>query len=500
MAATASAAATAALLDDERQRVAQMCKIPFQSILVVSDLHLGLGVDAVSTRWARTENFFCDQSFRRAVTWFREGRTLGGAKAAGQRLLVLNGDIFDFLRITPVPTAEECEAWAQLLNALGRPTTADELVEPGPVRSERRFGLRTNDYKSVWKLLRVLVGHRQFREALSDWVKGGDVILFVKGNHDVELYWPLVHAALRELLGGDDTNVLFAQDFVQIANVYIEHGHQYESMTAVKGLPYLENDPNELNLPPGSFVNRYLVNPLERSEPFLDNMKPQTDMIANFIKRHPLRAIRMLWQSGRFLVRSIKARRFWDSSGVLVYLLGLALPLLTLAIIGVAKFSPRVNTLVNGLLAGWKIPAAVLGIVAPYLLGALHEVYQWFRDWVVAKRHPIGDDDYGRKLAETLPGRLDLSSGSIEYLAVLGHTHRLDRQVLPLTKGLTKFTVTYLNTGTWAPLWPKDRPDLLGRTLHPMLLLDRAGDGFTPSQLEWSDAEGKGVECVILMP
>jgi UDP-2,3-diacylglucosamine pyrophosphatase LpxH len=486
---------TAALLEQERQRMARMLKTPFQSILVVSDLHIGPGVDPVSTRWARTENFFCDQSFRRALTWFRGAHAPGGANVAGQRLLVLNGDIFDFLRITPVPTDQECETWAELLNALGRPTTAQALARPGPARSERRFGLRTSDYKSAWKLLRILAGHQHFRQALSEWVRAGDIILFVKGNHDVELYWPLVHTAIRKLIGGDETKVLFVQDFVQIDNVYIEHGHQYEGMTAVKGLPYLKKEPDELNLPPGSFVNRYLINPLERSEPFLDNMKPQTEMIAAFIKRHPVRAIGMLLQSGRFLVRSVKARRAWDSSGILVYLLGLALPFVTLSVIVAARLSGHLNDL-----AGWKIPTAVVGFLAPYFIGVLHEAYMWIRDWINAKRHPIGDDDYGRKLAEVLPDRLDLSRGSPEYLAVLGHTHRLDRQVLPLAKGQTRFTVTYLNTGTWAPLWPKDRPDLLGRTLHPMLLLDRVANGFTPTQLEWSDAEGKGVECIILMP
>lgn len=495
----ASPAETAALLEQERQRVDRMLKTPFRSILIVSDLHIGPGVDAVSTRWARTENFFCDEAFGRALAWFR-GRPTGGAAGPGQRLLILNGDIFDFLRITAVPRPPEYQLWADLLTDIGRPTTAQELMAPGPTRSERRFGLRTNDYKSVWKLWRMLGGHRAFALALSDWLRGGDVILFVKGNHDVELYWPLVHAAMRKLLRGDQGNVLFAQDFVQIGNLYVEHGHQYEDMTAVKGLPYLKNDPTELNLPPGSFVNRYLVNPLERAEPFLDNMKPQTEMLSNFIKRHPFRAILMLVQSGRFLVRSIKARRVWDSSGVLVYLLGLALPILTLVIIVAARFSSHVSSLVNTLFASWKIPAAVAGIVAPYIIGALHELYEWIRGMINEKRHPIGDDDYAWKLIPALPDRLDLSSGSTDYLAVLGHTHRLDRQVLPLAKGQTHFTVTYLNTGTWAPLWPKDRPDLNGRTLHPLLVLDRVGTGYTPTQLEWSDAAGKGIECVILMP
>lgn len=492
-------AKTLSLLKEERDRSASVLATAFPSILVVSDLHLGPGMDETTARWARTENFFSDHAFRRALRWYREERSVNGRKVAGPRLLVLNGDIFDFLRITPVPSAQECVAWADLLTAIGRPTTVPELLTPGPTRSERRFGLRTDDYKSVWKLSRILAGHEPFRAALEEWVRAGDVILFVKGNHDVELYWPLVHKALRRLIGGDDNNILFAQDHVQVGNVHFEHGHQHEGLTAVTGLPYLEKQPDQLNLPPGSFVNRYLINPLERSEPFLDNVKPQTEMVAQFIKRHPIRAIGMLWHSGRFLVRSVKAGRVWDSAAILVYLIGVALPVITALVVVLAWQYDAINDFFSATLKSLKLPTAALGFLAPYLVGALREAYVWVRDRITARRHPVGEDHFTRTLAKTLPGSLDTTSGMTEYLAVVGHTHRLDRQVLPLEKGNLKLTVTYVNTGTWVPLWPKDRPDLLGRTLHPMLLLDREASGYRPTQLEWSDAHGEAVEVVILM-
>ena len=486
-------------LEEERLRTAAVLKGGFDTILVVSDLHLGPGIDEVSTRWDRTENFFCDGSFGRALTWVHSRRTAGVVTRSGRRLLVLNGDIFDFVRITPVPTPNELPAWAALLTAIGRPTTLNSLLQDTLARSERRFGLQTNDYKSVWKLSRILAGHPQFGVALSNWLRAGEAIMFVKGNHDVELYWPLVHAALRHLLGGNQDNVLFVQDYVQIENLYVEHGHQHESMTAVKGPPYLPKEPDQLNLPPGSFVNRYLINPLERAEPFIDNMKPQNDMIAAFIKRHPVRSIGMLLHAGRFLVRSVKSRRVWDSATILVYLLGLAIPVVTLLAVILAWQYAEINDFLNDKLKSLKIPMAAAGFLAPYLLSALREGFVSIRDRINEKRHPVGDDHYGRRLAEALPGRLELLSGCTRYLAVVGHTHLLDRQVLPISKNGQQLTVIYLNTGTWTPLWPKNRPDLLGRTLHPLLLLDWDGSCFTPTQLEWSDAEGKGVESVILM-
>jgi hypothetical protein len=162
----------------------------------------------------------------------------------------------------------------------------------------------------------------------------------------------------------------------------------------------------------------------------------------------------------------------WDSAAILVYLIGVALPVITALVVVLAWQYDAINDFFSATLKSLKLPTAALGFLAPYLVGALREAYVWVRDRITARRHPVGEDHFTRKLAKVLPGSLDTTSGMTEYLAVVGHTHRLDRQVLPLKQGDLKLTVTYVNTGTWVPLWPKDRPDLLGRTLHPMLLLD----------------------------
>jgi hypothetical protein len=73
--------------------------------------------------------------------------------------------------------------------------------------------------------------------------------------------------------------VLFCQECLQLGNLYIEHGHRFEATTAVKGAPTLTRAPSELNLPLGSFVNRYIINRLEGLEPFLD-IKGDTTLAA----------------------------------------------------------------------------------------------------------------------------------------------------------------------------------------------------------------------------
>jgi hypothetical protein len=90
---------------------------PFATILVVSDLHLGVGIDDKTGRYVRLENFISDGAF---------SRFLRAQQAAlpGPHLLVLNGDILDFLRIAIAPTDAQLPAWAERLNRFGDSRTA----------------------------------------------------------------------------------------------------------------------------------------------------------------------------------------------------------------------------------------------------------------------------------------------------------------------------------------------------------------------------------------
>src|SRR5512143_1663945 len=65
-------------------------------IFVVSDLHIASGRNAAGV-YKGTENFFADDSFARFLAWAQE------SKRTDRALLVINGDIFDFLRMTDYP-------------------------------------------------------------------------------------------------------------------------------------------------------------------------------------------------------------------------------------------------------------------------------------------------------------------------------------------------------------------------------------------------------------
>lgn len=454
-------------------------------ILVVSDLHLGYGKDPATGRYHATENFFADGGFRRLLEHYDPQQT-------GAALLILNGDTFDFLRISDYPkTDKELVEWSAALQDLGVPQTPKELKQ-SIVSKERKFGLRTNDFKSLWKLLRIAEGHPDFLSALGWWVSRGGKIAILKGNHDLELHWDLVQRGIRrEIARGHpdvdaDNSVLFAQAKLQAGNVYLEHGHVYESVTSVIGDP-TRNDGEELNLPLGSFVNRYIINTLERLEPFLDNIKPVQDLLWALVRKHPLKLLVILWRSLPFIRRA--ARPYWlkDSFGFLLYFLSLLIPVVTIGLIAAALFIPGFGDFIRNLLGWARVPLSIAGVAAPYVVGAI-------RDLLPKKKFSHGEDHYGQGAYETMKGMAFPADAPTLY-AVMGHTHVPDVQRLP-DRGTQ--SVRYLNSGSWAPTWRETRPDLTGKTIYSFILFDRTNGHYEHKCFEWRDDRGGPVEAVIL--
>ena len=175
-------------------------------------------------------------------------------------------------------------------------------------------GLKTNDYKTVWKLLVIERGHPIFVDALVKWVAAGGRVLFVTGNHDVEMYWPMVQDHVRFQLAGRraapaelSSRIAFEESWLVIDNVYVEHGHQYEPMTRVDGPPTLPPEHREINLPRGSFVNRYFINTVEALDPFIDNVKPVQESLLRLARQRPIEILSTYFGAWRFLRRALES-------------------------------------------------------------------------------------------------------------------------------------------------------------------------------------------------
>ena len=77
------------------------------NLLIVSDLHLSEGLDAKTGRYSRLEDFLFDDAFARFLRYHEEVRRqprFGGRPW----LLLVNGDMFDFLQVVSLPEDGGC--------------------------------------------------------------------------------------------------------------------------------------------------------------------------------------------------------------------------------------------------------------------------------------------------------------------------------------------------------------------------------------------------------
>src|SRR5436189_201825 len=93
-----------------------------KEIFIISDLHLAAGLNS-NGNYDGTENFFADSSFVRFLDHLE--KKLSQNKKG---LLIINGDLVDFLRIRNIPiTQNDFETWKQILDDLGSSIPMDQL-------------------------------------------------------------------------------------------------------------------------------------------------------------------------------------------------------------------------------------------------------------------------------------------------------------------------------------------------------------------------------------
>ena len=279
-------------------------------IYIISDLHMGEGIQK-NFSYQGTENFFADSSFKRFIEHLKK------SKSYPNSTLIINGDFVDFVRIASHPsTNEEFIEWKNILDEIGISKSIDELRNSISDK-EKKYGLKTDDYKSVWKLHRAISGHREVFDALSGWLNDGNKLIISKGNHDLELYWLAVRNYYRLFFAKNDfgisddiiknlekivfPNLIFIDDSLLInEKFYVEHGQKYDRFTHIVGGSLLENK-KELNIPFGSFFNRYLLNKVELMYPYADNIRPSQNILPMLLREKFFVGLKFLFHHIPFL-------------------------------------------------------------------------------------------------------------------------------------------------------------------------------------------------------
>ncbi|MCA9537513.1 MAG: metallophosphoesterase family protein [Myxococcales bacterium] len=191
---------------------------PASDILIVSDLHLGgplrppphqdpdhpppIGLRAIR-RVVRL-----DRELARFIDYHR-----AHPSAPGRRwTLIFNGDTIDFLHMDVRPDQDQLDA------------------------EESHYGLAFDERRARFKLAVIARCHRHSLTALARFIEAGHQVVFIVGNHDVDLWFGEVRNDLIEQIAAhaDDpeqvrAGVRFEPWFYYDAGrAYVEHGHRFD--------------------------------------------------------------------------------------------------------------------------------------------------------------------------------------------------------------------------------------------------------------------------------
>ena len=170
--------------------------------------------------------------------------------------LVLNGDIFDFDSVVEVPSkAPFSVTWL-----------------------ERARGLRSEEKKSLFKIRMILSDHDVWVKALSRFVEQGHRVVFVIGNHDMELHWPSVQQDIVDSLELGSVaagRVRFCEWFyLSNGDTLIEHGHQHDMYCACQDpiFPLIQRHEDPcVRLPFGNLAARLMMNGMGFFNPHVES-------------------------------------------------------------------------------------------------------------------------------------------------------------------------------------------------------------------------------------
>jgi UDP-2,3-diacylglucosamine pyrophosphatase LpxH len=239
--------------------------------LVLSDLHLGTG----HTRGR--VNIYDD---------FKEDERLAQLldKYAGAHL-VMNGDIFDLLK---VPVLSQFP---------------DEITE-------RLAGI---------KLYKCLRGHPRVVKALARFLEApSSRITVLPGNHDMELIFPAAQRLFARFLTGKEEHerihFVTRQPHFELDGVQFHHGHQFEALHAFDWGQLLlrrADGQDVLNLPWGSLFILRILNPLVQERPYVDKVHPFWPLVAGGMVFDTRFTTRMVSDTARALVQARLNPTWW---------------------------------------------------------------------------------------------------------------------------------------------------------------------------------------------
>jgi UDP-2,3-diacylglucosamine pyrophosphatase LpxH len=216
--------------------------------IVISDLHLADGHAILDGFGDRQQSSFEGLLSAAAATGNHQGPSYRDAEDVE---LIINGDCFDFLAVSPYKTDGVTDS-----------STAAEKLE------------------------KMIVAHRPFFAVLRRFVaRPGRHVTFITGNHDVELGFEEVRIRIHEAIGAAHrVDFCHSRCYRPLPDVWIEHGHQYDfwnhasELWDEKGQPVALR-PSTLPLPLGTQYFQQAAYPISVQYPYFDHFEPSMDLM-----------------------------------------------------------------------------------------------------------------------------------------------------------------------------------------------------------------------------
>jgi UDP-2,3-diacylglucosamine pyrophosphatase LpxH len=512
---------------------------PTHNFLFVSDLHLAEGTNPQTGKIARLEDFFFDDAFANMLVYHVNLAQDPAVSSAFQKpwKLYINGDFFEFLQVVSVPDEDSP------LVKDGKIILTDHL---------KMYGLGTSAEETVWKLKRIAAGHPSFFQALGWFLAHPEIV------------WPAVQEAIRTTIAGsydvwyqdmingrapesslplkESLPVTLPIDFADRIGFpewfdyekglfYVEHGNQYDPVNAFASIdrPFLESNPNLIELPSGSFFVRYLFNMVEQVHPFADNIVPLSSYInyainlkpaetAVIFLRQPLTSFKAVFnlmrKSGKMRpemqagddtvsrcplpdddVRAIEKvredvshlsrkrnKKYIRSVAAGVLLQALLWVMILLAFRGfILGFTPQ---------TGLAIPLVL--ITYAWRLRLMHRLSKTPSN--------VGLDEAAHKINSILNKTNNESeSKSVQFL-IFGHNHDPKFEELSQHQNGRSYRQWYVNTGSWLPSFNETKTVIADSVRLSFLRIVPDQNGFDqalPELLEWRDTEHKPVKLKL---
>jgi UDP-2,3-diacylglucosamine pyrophosphatase LpxH len=236
--------------------------------IIVSDLHVGGGPQDPGDDHVYNTN--------QLVKFLQE---LGAEEAGrnGQVELIINGDFLEFAQVVPGAYAMgSAKYWC-------------------------------SQAESLQKVEAILEGHKEIFDALKVFQSAENLVTIAAGNHDVDIYWPVVQDCLRAAAGPVHFEIGHETYSRYDGRLIIGHGHMFDPANRFTHwdnpiLPEPSGD-DRLEMCPGTLFMVKFVNWLESQYPFADNIKPVTALGRLLWKEKKLGFLAMAWVLAKFVAR-----------------------------------------------------------------------------------------------------------------------------------------------------------------------------------------------------